>query len=81
MASIFTFTCATCDESFNVYSNNLVKKDCLICPNCSNRLPDEVFHKLKTATELLIEVDKNSEQTDGSHLSGDNLNHFYYKIQ
>ena len=81
MARIFSFECCTCGESFNVYSENLVQKDCLVCPNCSNRLSDEVFQKLKASAQLLIEVDKNSKVRNASHLTNRNPNHFDYKIQ
>lgn len=77
---IFKFECCTCSESFNVYAENLVKKDALICPNCDNKLPDGVFQKLKTATNLLIEVNKNSSIQNDCFSNG-NPNHFFYKIQ
>jgi len=76
----YTFTCATCSESFNVHFKNITKKDALICPNCSNRLPDGCFAKLQSAAKLLMEVDDNAQKTDNSHITHDNPNHFYYQI-
>ena len=76
----YNFKCGTCSETFNVYDKNLVKKDSLICPNCSNKLPDEVFQKLKSAAELLVEVNKNSTKLDGA-VTRQNSNHFYYTLQ
>lgn len=76
----YTFKCGTCSESFNVYSENLIKKENLICPNCGNRLPDVLFEKLRTAAKLLNEVDENSTKLDGV-ITRSNPNHFYYKIQ
>lgn len=44
----FCFTCMTCNEKFNVEFKHMLKKDALVCPNCSNTLPDDVFQHLKT---------------------------------
>ena len=42
------FTCNKCSESFNVSSDYLLKKDSIICPNCSYELPKESFKHLQT---------------------------------
>ena len=76
----YSFECCTCGETFRVFDDNLVKKDSLICPNCSNQLPDDVFQKLKAAAKLLLEVNENST-TSEKLFHAENLNHFYYKIQ
>ncbi len=77
---MYTFTCNKCLESFNVQSKYLVQKERLICPNCSNQLPDNVFEKLKSAAQALNEYDKNSEILN-NNITLSNKNHFYYKIQ
>lgn len=77
----YNFTCATCSESFNIHFKNIIKKDTLICPNCSNKLPDELFGKLQSATKLLMEVNDNANKKDNSHLTHANPNHFYFQIQ
>lgn len=55
----YNFQCCTCNEDFKVQSRYLTQKDSLVCPNCSAKLADNVFEKLKTAATALKEYDEN----------------------
>lgn len=54
----YTFECRDCNEKFNVNEVFLLQKDNLVCPNCSAKLPDSTFEKLKTVATSLEEYDK-----------------------
>lgn len=55
----YNFECFDCGCEFTVEEKYLVQKENLICPNCSAKLPDNIFNELKTAATALMEYDKN----------------------
>lgn len=55
----YNFECLNCGCKFNVESSYLVKKENLVCPNCSAKLPDNIFEELKTSAKALEKYDKN----------------------
>lgn len=55
----YNFECFDCRCKFTVEEKYLVKKENLVCPNCSAKLPDNIFTELKTAANALEEYDKN----------------------
>lgn len=54
----FSFTCKRCNEEFNVDFEYIPTKDSLICPNCSNILPNDSFQHLKNIVKSLEEYEK-----------------------
>ncbi len=54
----YCFTCQTCGNQFYVEPEYMLKRDSLVCPSCSNTLPDEVFQHLKNAAISLEEYRK-----------------------
>lgn len=54
----FNFICGKCEEQFNVYFDYLIKKENLVCPNCSNIIHDDSFKYLKTIAESIKEYKK-----------------------
>ncbi|MDE7323149.1 MAG: hypothetical protein K2N73_10585 [Lachnospiraceae bacterium] len=73
----YNFQCCDCNEKFNVESRYLVKKENLVCPNCSAKLSDDIFEKLKTAAITLEEYDKNHPDVT----MDENAKHFILNIQ
>lgn len=71
----FSFTCHTCSEQFNVEFKYILNKDSLVCPNCSNTLPDDAFQKLKTIVTSLTEYEQS-----GVHNCMEKANHFAVTI-
>jgi len=54
----FHFYCQQCNEEFNVELNYMLKKESIVCPNCSNTLPEDVFCHLKSVVTSLDEYRK-----------------------
>lgn len=50
------FYCYQCREAFNVSDRYLIKKDSVICPNCSLQLNEKSFISLKNAIQSLSEA-------------------------
>lgn len=73
----YNFECFDCGCKFNVESKYLVQKENLICPNCSAKLPDNIFEVLKTAAKALEEYDKNHPELT----MDESLKHFKLDIQ
>ena len=71
----FSFMCQTCNEQFNVDFEYMLKKDSLVCPNCSNTLPDDVFKHLITITKSIEEY-----EASGMNNHRENPNHFAMTI-
>lgn len=67
----FNFKCQNCNEQFNVGFEYMLKKESLVCPNCSNTLPNNVFKHLKTIAKSIEEYEENSLDNHEN-----NLNHF-----
>lgn len=57
----FHFLCNNCQEQFNVQMKYLLKKDSIVCPNCSIALPDDTFKHLKSVASSLDEYQKCSK--------------------
>ncbi len=71
----FHFKCQTCNEEFNVQFRYMLKKESIICPNCSNTLPDESFKHLKAVATSLEEYGKAEMGRDSE------FKHFNFSIQ
>lgn len=54
----FNFKCQHCCEQFNIHFKYMLKKESIICPNCSNALPEESFKHLKAVANSLEEYGK-----------------------
>lgn len=54
----FNFRCCRCGEQFNVQFKYMLKKDSIVCPNCSNSLPEDAFHHIKAVATSLEEYGK-----------------------
>lgn len=55
---VVEFTCNNCGQSFNVFDEYLVKKDSVVCPNCSTNFPNESFELLKDGMQKLYDCQK-----------------------
>lgn len=73
----YNFECRDCEEKFNVKESFLLEKENIVCPNCSAKLPDNVFEKLKTAAKLLEEYDESRTEATKDK----NANYFVVNIQ
>ncbi len=71
----FEFKCQSCNEQFNVGFEYMLKKESLVCPNCSNTLPDDVFKHLITITKSIEEY-----EASGMNNHRENPNHFAMTI-
>lgn len=71
----FHFKCQTCNEQFNVEFKYMLKKDSIICPNCSNSLPEESFSHVKSIATALEEYGKAEMGRDNE------FKHFVLTIQ
>lgn len=71
----YKFKCQACGNEFYVDSEYMIKKESLVCPNCSNTLSEKAFNHLKNAAISLEEYRKCGMD--------DNLspNHFELTIQ
>lgn len=47
------FYCYNCSEEFNVTDKFLVKKDSVVCPNCSFKFNENAFPLLKEAIQKI----------------------------
>lgn len=47
--------CFICDQKFNIELKYLPDKEKIVCPNCGQLFPQEVFEKLKQVSILLKE--------------------------
>lgn len=54
----FKFTCNECEEQFSVEFKYMLKKEALVCPNCSNTLSDDALQHLKTIVSSIEEYEK-----------------------
>ena len=52
------FCCNICNESFNVSDENLIKKDSVVCPNCSTKFPEASFIELKEGIQKIYSCQK-----------------------
>lgn len=73
----YNLECLNCSCKFNVESRYLVQKENLVCPNCSAKLPDNIFEELKIAARALEEYDKNHPEITGD----ESAKHFNLNIQ
>lgn len=71
----FGFTCQNCNEQFNVDFEYMLKKESLVCPNCSNSLPEESFSHVKSIATALEEYGKAEMGRDNE------FKHFVLTIQ
>lgn len=71
----FVFKCRKCNEQFKVQFKYMLKKDSIICPNCSNTLPQESFCHIKAVATAL-------EEYGNAEMGRDNeFKHFDFSIQ
>lgn len=49
------FKCQSCSEDFNVSIYNMINKNGISCPNCSNELPNNALQHIKTVASSLQE--------------------------
>lgn len=68
----FNFKCMRCSAVFKVQLKYMIAKDSLVCPNCGDKLPDNVFEKLKTVADSLKEYEESQNE---------NQPHFQVTIQ
>ena len=73
----YNFECFDCGSKFAVEENYLLQKESLECPNCSAKLPDNIFAELKTAANGLEKYDKNHPDVT----MDENRKHFKLDIQ
>lgn len=71
----FSFMCQNCNEQFNVDFEYMLKKDSLVCPNCSNTLSDDTFQHLITIAKSIKEY-----EASGLERNIEKPNHFAMTI-
>jgi DNA-directed RNA polymerase subunit RPC12/RpoP len=65
------FICNECNEEFNIMDEFLIKKDSVVCPNCSSKFDQESFKILKDGISSLSKCKKTlpSQDVNGSWCS------------
>ncbi len=70
----FNFTCQRCQEQFNVQFKYMLQKENIVCPNCSNILPETSFCHIKAVAAALKEYGE-------AEMDRNKMKHFTFTIQ
>jgi len=71
------FTCFDCQESFTIFTENLVRKESLACPNCEKQFPQSNLEALKKVHDILLTASEGLITTDDI---GNIIQHWDYKF-